>query len=223
MNVYGLVLSILLCLGGTAANEAFSYDDVPGVAMEYRVFVDGGKEDCYYQYVHPGSSLYVSFWVIRGGDGMAGFAVKDPKGVVVLPYEWKKESEYEEQSSDGGYYEICVDNQFSRFASKLVNLYVTTFRYDQWEKYTADVEAIDANVANFTNTLQSVNVRIQTMLKYQQLSRSTESRDMSLLLANKAYVQFWSVAQCFVIMAAGGFQVYFVRKLFDTNPNRGRI
>jgi hypothetical protein len=145
------------------ATATFSYDDAPGVAMEYRVFIDGGKEDCYYQYVHPGSSLYVSFWVIRGGDGMAGFAVKDPTGRVVLPYEWKKEAEYEEQSSGGGYYEICIDNQFSRFQSKLVNLYVTTFRYDQWEKYTSDVEAIDANVANFTVSYRLIVFVIHAM------------------------------------------------------------
>ena len=31
-----------------------------GVAMEYKVHVDAAKEDCYYQYVHPGATLYVS-------------------------------------------------------------------------------------------------------------------------------------------------------------------
>ena len=32
--------------------------------MEYKVHVDAGKEDCYWQYVHPGATLYVSYQVI---------------------------------------------------------------------------------------------------------------------------------------------------------------
>ena len=59
---------------------------------------------------------------------MAGMAVRNPKGELVHPYEWKKQSEYEETSKTGGYYGVCIDNQFSRFSAKLVNLYMTTFR-----------------------------------------------------------------------------------------------
>jgi hypothetical protein len=35
-------------------------DAAPGVAMEYKVHVDAAKEDCYWQYVHPGATFYVS-------------------------------------------------------------------------------------------------------------------------------------------------------------------
>lgn len=48
------------------------FENAPGIAMDYKVHVDAGKEDCYYQYVHPGSTLYVAFQVLRGGDGQAG-------------------------------------------------------------------------------------------------------------------------------------------------------
>ena len=40
-------------------------DAAPGVAMEYKVHVDAGKEDCYYQYVHQGATLYVSYQVLN--------------------------------------------------------------------------------------------------------------------------------------------------------------
>lgn len=66
--------------------------------------------------------------VLKGGDGMAGFAVRNPKGDLVFPYTWKAGSEYEETATDAGYYGICIDNQFSKFSAKLVNLYITTFR-----------------------------------------------------------------------------------------------
>lgn len=48
------------------------FENAPGIAMDYKIHIDAGKEDCYYQYVHPGSTLYVAFQVLRGGDGQAG-------------------------------------------------------------------------------------------------------------------------------------------------------
>lgn len=39
------------------------YETLPAVAMDYKVHLDAGKEDCYYQYVQPGATLYVSFQV----------------------------------------------------------------------------------------------------------------------------------------------------------------
>lgn len=40
------------------------YEALPAVAMDYKVYLAAGKEDCYYQYVQPGATLYVSFQVI---------------------------------------------------------------------------------------------------------------------------------------------------------------
>ena len=34
--------------------------------MEYKVHVEAGKEDCYWQYVHPGATLFVSAQVLKG-------------------------------------------------------------------------------------------------------------------------------------------------------------
>lgn len=73
--------------------------------------------------------LYFNVKVLRGGDGMAGFAVRNPNNEIVHPYQWQAQSEYQEQATVGGYYSVCVDNQFSRFAAKLVNLYITVIRY----------------------------------------------------------------------------------------------
>merc|ERR1712071_501692 len=209
------------------SSPVFNEDDPsksPAQAMEYKVHVDPGKEECYFQYTPKGSTIYVSFQVVRGGDGMAGFAVRDPKGVLVHPYQWKAGSEFQDVEKSGGYYGICVDNQFSRFAAKLVNLYVTTFSYDEWEEFSQEWEDINVSGENCTKILQGVDMRIQEILQHQQLSRSRESRDYNLLLDNQSYVQYWSLAQCAVVVGAFVVQVYFVKKLFDSKTNsKGRI
>ena len=115
-------------------------DSAPGVAMEYKVHVDAGKEDCYWQYVHAGATFYVSAQVLKGGDGSIGVGIRQPRGKVVHPYAWKANAEYEESDAQGGYYSVCLDNQFAKFSAKLVNIYITTFRYDEWEKFSEELK-----------------------------------------------------------------------------------
>jgi len=103
----------------------------------------------------------VAFQVLRGGDGQAGFAVRHPNGNIVHPYAWKAQSDYQETSSAGGYYGVCVDNQFSRFASKLVNLYITTFRFIKYfTSFTSFCEMVFKLIINeFTDMTNGKNIR----------------------------------------------------------------
>ena len=155
-----------------------------------------------------------------GGDGAIGFAVRKPDGKIVHPYAWKATTEYEEQHAAGGYWSFCLDNQFSKFAAKLVNLYMTTFKYDEWEKFSEELQALDVTVQTFTDSLMNVDKRIQTMRQFQQLSRGLESRDFNILESNMSYVSTWSVVQCLVILACGFVQVHFVKKLFDSEGRK---
>ncbi|EZA54357.1 hypothetical protein DMN91_001641 [Ooceraea biroi] len=219
VQLKNVLLGTLLLVLVAAQADGFSYEDLPAVAMEYKVHIDAGKEDCYSQFVNPGATFYVSFQVLRGGDMKAGFAVRNPEGVIVFPYQWRANADYQEQSKNGGYYTVCIDNQFSRFAAKLVNLYITVIRYDKWQKYAQELEDLNLSVENFTSTITNVERNINEMLQTQHRSRSREARDLNLLLDNNYYVQVWSIAQVLVITGTTLVQVHLVRKLFDAKPS----
>lgn len=223
---------ILICfLTFTKPNEETTqeihkpwYENLPAVAMDYKVHIDAGKEDCYYQYVQAGATFYVSFSVVRGGDGMAGFAVRNPENQIVKPYQWQATADYTEQTSPGGYYSVCIDNQFSRFAGKLVNIYITVVKYDAWDKYAKEIEELQLNLQNFTVTIGTVERNINDMLSYQSYSRNREARDFALLNDNNGYIQTFSICQIAVIIVACSIQVFFVRKLFDVKlSSKSRI
>ncbi|KAL0268381.1 UNVERIFIED_CONTAM: hypothetical protein PYX00_010346 [Menopon gallinae] len=198
------------------------YENLPAVAMDYKVHVDAGKEDCYFQYVNPGATFYVSFQVLKGGDNMAGFAVRHPSGMFVHPYQWRPHSEYQEQNSVGGYYSVCIDNQASRFSAKLVNIYITVVRPDKWDEFNRELESLDLSVQNFTESIKTVESNINEMLQFQHYSRGKEARDYNILQENLSYVQNWSLAQIAVIFITTITQVYFVRKLFEIKNVRPR-
>jgi len=40
------------------------YETLPAVAMDYKVIIDPGKEDCYFQFVNPGATFYASAQVL---------------------------------------------------------------------------------------------------------------------------------------------------------------
>jgi len=145
-----------------------------------------------------------------------------PMVKLSIPMRGRRNLTIRKTSSAGGYYGVCVDNQFSRFASKLVNIYITTFRYDEWEKYTKELESLDISVQNFTGMISGVDQRIGSVLQLLHKSRSHESRDAAMLEDSLSYVSFWSVMQCLVIMATSSVQVYFVRKLFEVQTGKVR-
>lgn len=71
-GVYTSLICILILLSIINADEQQTvaeettvpwYESLPAVAMDYKVHIDPGKEDCYYQYVNPGATFYVSFQV----------------------------------------------------------------------------------------------------------------------------------------------------------------
>lgn len=230
VSCLSLILSVKNVLSGSVQAVTAStnddgapwYENLPAVAMDYKIHIDPGKEDCFFQYVNPGATLYVNFQVLRGGDGMAGFAVRNPEGQIVHPYEWKKSSEYQDTPPHGGYYSVCIDNQFSKMAAKLVNMYLTVVRYDQWDKYHKEIEELNVSVGNFTESVRSVEKNINFILQAQYSARSGEARDLNLLEANNVYVMRWSLAQILVIAGTTAVQVYFVRQLFNNKNSRPR-
>ncbi|XP_076671311.1 transmembrane emp24 domain-containing protein A [Andrena cerasifolii] len=214
-----LVFVVVISFANTSVPHS-GYEAVPAIVLNYKVHIDAGKEDCYFQYGSVGAEFYVYFQVVRGGDGKAGFAVRNPEGVIVHPYQWLPDSSYYDTVKNAGYYSICVDNQFSRFASKLVNLYISVIRYDEWDRYSKELEDLNVSVENFTSAITNVERNINDMLQIQHLSRSGEAVGLNLLLDNNSYIQTWSIAQIFIILATTTIQIYFVRKFFEVKPSK---
>ncbi|XP_029830593.2 transmembrane emp24 domain-containing protein 5 isoform X1 [Ixodes scapularis] len=306
MGINRVAAAALLFTTLAVHTSADSYISEPslGTSFEFKLHVDAGKEECFYQNVEAGASVYVAYQVtglssagrcllltaeprhtallssgirrpssckccafcasekrqhvatsttaprlgmrarkpdlsfvskptcggvhfdeagcsvvagvLRGGDGQAGFAVRHPNGQHVLPYQWRPSAEYEETSATTtGFYQLCIDNSMSHFAAKLVSLYFNSFKRDKWESYVQEIEALGVTVNNFTDVLQKVDGQVGEMLKYQDQNRRHMAKDWYIVDGNNRYVQYWSLAQCAIVVLTSTIQVYFVRKLFE--------
>ena len=194
-------------------------ENAPSVVMEYKMFVEGGREDCYYQYVHHDAKLFVFVQVVMGNN--IGITIRNPEMEQVYPYMVTASAEYEEDSARAGYYSVCLDNQ-SKFSTKLVNIYLSTFRYDRYVNMNQEKEELDVAVQNVTSTFKSVEEGVQIMQLYQSISKERKSRDLSLIRGNFHYINNWSVFQCTIVILCTTVQVYFVKNMFkDPRDNNG--
>ena len=93
-TVVALLLSMVsvsaVIEGDSALDGANWLDGAPGVAMEYKVHVDAGKEDCYYQYVHEGATLYVSQQVLKGLEVFIHFSKIFSSKFYLLNFPWQE-------------------------------------------------------------------------------------------------------------------------------------
>ena len=66
MSVHLLLLLtavLLFMLVPPCPSETYTFNQNIGVAFEFKVHVDAGKEECFGQYVQPGATFYVAFQV----------------------------------------------------------------------------------------------------------------------------------------------------------------
>lgn len=56
-------IPLVLCSIVNCESFVNDFEDKLGVAYEFKVHVDAGREDCFYQNVEQGASLYVAFQV----------------------------------------------------------------------------------------------------------------------------------------------------------------
>ncbi|KPM02307.1 transmembrane emp24 domain-containing protein 1-like protein [Sarcoptes scabiei] len=196
-----------------------------GTAYEFKIHIDAGKEDCFYQYIEAGSSLYIAFQVVRGGDSMAGFYVNGPTNQPIMPYQWKQHAEIDDSNVlQTGYYSLCIDNKPSSFHSKLVSLYLASLKRDEWDKYIKELSDSDVSVSNVTSMLRNVQLNINEVVKKLEHSRQKHTYDLYLADSNNRYVQNWSLIHCVVVIACSIVQVIFVRKLFESNEfKKGKV
>lgn len=88
-------------------------------------------------------------------------------------------------TSTAGYYTLCIDNKPSSFQSKLVSLYVASFKRDEWEKYIAELTEADLTTNNATNLLRNVDSNIHEMLKHLENSKQHYTYDSYLIESNR--------------------------------------
>lgn len=184
--------------------------------VEFKFEIGPGKVECFYQPMLNGTQLFISYEVLTGGDRNIDFFLRDERLEILVHKSWKTEGIFDQIIQTRGIYELCFDNSYSRFASKLVFFYMSAFVPEHWDEYLKELADIHKTVANFSVSLQTLQQNIKNAVIHQSSSRMYVMLDYYTIMGNNKYVQYWSILQCIVIISASCLQVFFLRRLFHS-------
>ncbi|KAL3862041.1 hypothetical protein ACJMK2_008038 [Sinanodonta woodiana] len=203
-----------LCTEGVLGveTEAFDFDGNPVTRYGFQVQVDAGKEDCFYQKIRAGSSLAVTYRVLRRLN-VNGF-LKGPNHTIIDSITNKPDGDFQRVVLETGDYSVCIDNTLSRFSSKLVYIYLVTYLHTEWTQYVRELEEVHVTVSRFMDSINTVENSTNEVRNYQAVTRMQFAWDLYMAARNRKYVQYWAILHCSIFIITSIFQVYFVRRLF---------
>ncbi|XP_036369692.1 transmembrane emp24 domain-containing protein 6 isoform X2 [Octopus sinensis] len=139
-----------------------------------------------------------------------------PQGDIAYSQLWQSRGTYSHEESKEGVHEICFDNSYSHFSSKLVNFYFSAYIHGEILQYLENLQQVGVAVANISVYLENVHGHIRQSLADIITSRSHSLVDFYNVSENNSRVQYWSILQCIVIISTSCLQIFFVRRLFQT-------
>ena len=187
--------------------------DAQWTKHQFKIVIEPGHRECFYQPV-SGQSVFVnSYQVIRGDD--INYELLLPNGTAERREERSSFGSYQMSNvTNVGDYAVCFDNSYSHITSKLVSVYMLTFHEERIKAHMDEQAAADYSVTLANKLVGNISLNIIEIFTSQALSRFKQASDEHLLQANNSLVFYWSITQSVLIVAAGLFQVYFIKRLF---------
>lgn len=191
-------------------------DDKMWTKNELKILVEPGYRECFYQFVELEAVFHSSFQVIKG-EGI-GFEVIDPKGISVIHLANDQSGSHQVQKAEArGDYSICFDNTYSHLTSKLVSIYILTFQTNLMQKKIVEDQIYNETHNAVKTSANKISMNIVEIFTHQAMARFRNTRDEYTIDTNNTLIIYWSVFQSFLIIMCGCFQVYFVKRLFQTS------
>ncbi|EKE38494.1 hypothetical protein ENUP19_0054G0128 [Entamoeba nuttalli] len=178
----------------------------------YRFIVPNRAQECVYSEIKDIEKVIVEIGVISGGNKDIAFTVTDPSGsnIYSIVYEEGKYNNYiYVNTKTPGVYSFCFDNTMSLYTSKLVEF---KLQLEQIQPAT------EQEVKSIKTKLQQVSTYLNDAKNDQRRLRIRENRNRQTGDATNLRTTILFLIGCFVIMAMGCFQVWYIKRQFK----RGR-
>uniref|UniRef100_A0A3P9LA54 Transmembrane p24 trafficking protein 1b n=1 Tax=Oryzias latipes TaxID=8090 RepID=A0A3P9LA54_ORYLA len=162
--------------------------------------------------------LLWSFQVIAGAGMDVDFTIVSPEGVRLIVEARRSDGVHVVEPTEGGDYQICFDNSFSRFSEKMVFFEILTEAPggdaggdEEWPMLDEpDGSLLEYKLEDIRDSMDAVYRRLDRSRQMQTVLRAFEARDRNLLEDNLWRVSFWSCASVVVMLCVALTQVYTV-------------
>eukprot|EP00123_Amoebidium_parasiticum_P022122 comp8039_c1_seq1/m.3543 comp8039_c1_seq1/g.3543 ORF comp8039_c1_seq1/g.3543 comp8039_c1_seq1/m.3543 type:complete len:200 (-) comp8039_c1_seq1:77-676(-) len=191
-------LSLLLCAAGAHA-------------ISHMVTVDANDELCFFEELHAGQPLGVTYQVTEGGFLDIDVQIKGPDGNVIHEIARSTEDTAAIKATKDGRHQICFSNQMSTMTPKELMFSINSLNQPEApaEANTAEEhKQINNMVHDLSNKMYTVREENAYMamreISHRQINESTHSR-----------VLYWAIFECAVVVAMSIGQVVYLKRFFE--------
>ncbi|KAL2919260.1 p24 complex component [Polyrhizophydium stewartii] len=186
----------------------------------FSVLLPRYTSECFYETLAGGDRLDVNFEVMSstGGDLDLDYSISNPDGSTLHSIARERQAQFGFNAVKPGTYRMCFSNQRSSSEKVLSFSIAGPDEHKLIQKKAAkdDSKKLDENQAELFSSLQLLadNVRfmrdeqgylIRRLQRHRQTADSTNGR-----------VFWWSLFQAVLLIGACAFQVFYLRRFFET-------
>ena len=163
------------------------------------------EELCFFEDMHVGDEMTLTFQVGGGGHLDIDTRVTDPDGSLLYQLFRRDTGTYEFVAEKEGRYTYCFNNNFSSVSHKVVsfNVHGVLFLADDEGLMPAENELRD-----LANNIQMFKDEQEYLVMRERIHRDTAE-------STNSRVKWWSILQTALIVLVCAFQVYFVKRQFE--------
>lgn len=146
--------------------------------IEFRVAINAGKKDCFYQLAKADHFLEISFQVTDSklswmyplndnSDMRINFELFDPFNRLIIRKEYSNSDTHVHTVKQEGVYAFCFDNSYS-ISTKIINLEVYLYSNtddDRWGNIDTDIE-FEKEMNKYSDSVESLKVCFRICFKH---------------------------------------------------------
>ncbi|XP_066504615.1 transmembrane emp24 domain-containing protein 6-like [Hoplias malabaricus] len=234
--MHSLVLLILLVLGHPSGSQKTEQSDNSHGGHQFLQWADhydfavqlpGMETQCYWHFARHGGRIYLTY-MVQWASGMMedrhlAASILSPKGMLIS-FNDDTKGQMGFQTTETGFYQMCFANYLNRFGHLRVFLNFGVYYEGVAEEVDKedDMEegVLNNTLSNIKDISNKMRIRIQHMWRFYNVARMRRGADFYLLQSKANYMKTWSIVQSFVILTAGYFQLYFLKRFFRTDNKR---
>lgn len=225
-SVYTGLLSFL-CLTLTKTNCYVRADYEEDVSLT--VYLESGEEKCFFQDVKPEDEVELEYKNVLHPDVDVVINLYNANQERIKPTQ-DNNLIHEYKETKQGTLKICMASLTSDFQYVWFNMYLYNGKSDKKDRnmlmffnedQRSKILAHDSSFDKMTDAVQKVHYPLTRVIKLQSELRLREARHRFTAESNCERVAQWSIFECTVLLFISGFQIYFIRSLFNDKNNLG--
>ncbi|RHZ62361.1 hypothetical protein Glove_340g9 [Diversispora epigaea] len=172
----------------------------------HTVTVLANSRECFYEELHKGDKMTVTFQVGDGGHLDIDYLMYDPSDRLMESSERQTTGTFSINAESEGRYTYCFSNEMSTVSEKLVSFNVHGIIYVPDDGSHSD--PLEKEIRELADGLAAIKDEQEYIVMRERTHRDTAE-------STNDRVKYWSIFQFIVLCAVCGWQVTYLKRFFE--------